>query len=247
MSPPDAPGLFPVTDWQRLEVLRLGGDAQRRDVLGELYRRYRSPVTAFLRGRGYTAADAEALGQDFFTDSIRDGLFEKADRERGRFRNLVLTALKRYAAKRHRRDQAQVRRPSGGLVSADELAAAGGEALMGADPTTPERDFQRAWAAELVGRVVSALGAEMAAGGKEAHFSIFKRCVVDPALGGDPPASHRDLAAQFGLSEKEVANRLVTAKRAYQRLLRAEIATYARSEAEVDEEIGELFQILGSR
>ena len=54
----------------------------------------------------------------------------------------------------------------------------------------------------------------------------------------------RDLARELGFSEKEVANRLVTAKRAYQRLLRDEIAAYARSEAEVDDEIRELFQQL---
>ena len=47
-------------------------------------------------------------------------------------------------------------------------------------------------------------------------------------------------AARAGGRAWPVANRLVTARRAYKRLLRVEIATYASSEEEVEAEIREL-------
>ncbi len=234
---------FPLTDWQRLERLKSGDARDRRAVLGELFTRYRAPVLAYLAGRGVPPGRAEDLLHDFFADAIQHEVFAKADAARGRFRNLLLTALRHYAAKQHRAAQAQVRRPAGGFAAEDVGALP--EAALPADDETPQRAFVRAWAAELVRRVVEALRREYAGPERSAHFEIFQRLTIAPILDGTPAPAQRELARELGLSEKEVANRLGTAKRAYRRLLRDEIAAYARSEAEVDEEIRELFDQLG--
>ena len=52
------------------------------------------------------------------------------------------------------------------------------------------------------------------------------------------------MASELGITEKKMAARLVTARRAYQRLLRAEIAGYASSEEDVEAEIRDLFAAL---
>ena len=233
---------FPRTDWIRLAALREGGAEEKQRVLGELFVRYREPVLAYLRGRGARNEQAEDLGQDFFLHAIQHGLFEKADAARGRFRNLLLTALQHYAAKAHRAEHAQLRRPAGGFAGGDVADLP--EAVLPADHATPERAFLRGWAVTLVRRVLAALKAEYAGPDRRAHFEIFRRLMIAPVLEGAAAPAQRDLARELGLTEKEVANRLVTARRAYQRLLRAEIATYARSEAEIDEEVRELFQHL---
>jgi hypothetical protein len=49
------------------------------------------------------------------------------------------------------------------------------------------------------------------------------------------------------LAEKQAANHLLTAKRAYQRLLQQEIRLYVASEAEVSSEMRDLFRILSGR
>ncbi len=54
----------------------------------------------------------------------------------------------------------------------------------------------------------------------------------------------RSLAMKYGLGEKEVANQLLTARRAYQRLLRNEIRLYASSEEEVASEIQDLWRFM---
>jgi RNA polymerase sigma-70 factor (ECF subfamily) len=234
--------VFPLTDWQRLERLRTGGEGEKRAVLGELFTRYRAPVLAYLEGRGMAADRAEDLLQDFFAYAIEHGVFAQADAARGRFRNLLLTALRHYGAKQHRAERAQRRRPEGGFAGEDVGALP--EGALPADDETPQRAFVRAWAVALVRRVVEALRAEYAGPERRAHFEIFHRLMIAPTLDGAPAPAQRDLARELGLGEKEVANRLVTARRAYQRLLREEIAAYARTDAEVDEEIRELFQQL---
>lgn len=233
---------FPQTDWIRLAALREGSAEEKQRVRGELFVRYREPVLAYLRGRGARHEQAEDLVQDFFLHAISHGLFEKADAARGRFRNLLLKALQHYAAKAHRAEHAQLRQPAGGFAGGDVEDLP--EAVLPADHATPERAFLRGWAVTLVRRVLAALKAEYAGPARGAHFEIFRRLMIAPVLDGAAVPVQRDLARELGLTEKEVANRLVTARRAYQRLLRAEIATYARSEAEIDEEVRELFQHL---
>ena len=233
---------FPPTDWIRLAELRAGSAEQKQRVLGELFVRYREPVLAYLRGRGSRAEQAEDLVQDFFLHAIRCGLFEKAEAARGRFRNLLLTALQHYAAKAHRAERAQLRHPAGGFAGADVAEIP--EGVLPADHATPERAFLRGWAGTIVRRVLAALEAEYAGRERRAHYEIFRRLMIAPILEGTEAPAQRELAKELGLTEKEVANRLVTTRRAYQRLLRTEVATYARTEAETEEEIRELFTLL---
>lgn len=236
---------FPQTQWTQLNLLRGGNDSERNDAMSTLYQLYRRPILAFLAGRGFAQERAEDLVQDFFLHAITHQLFEKADALRGKFRSLMLSALQHYAANAHRHEQAQRRRPAGGFVAADELMAEGGNtAMLGIERGTPEQAFIKSWAQTLLKRVVKSLEAECLRTGKQTHFQIFHRSILAPILEGAAAPSQRDMAAELGLTEKEVANRLVTARRAYQRLLRAEVASYASSEEDVDAEIRELFQQL---
>ncbi|MCF7788876.1 MAG: hypothetical protein K9N47_22315 [Prosthecobacter sp.] len=237
--------MFPQTRWSQLARLKDGDESTKSEVLGTLYQLYRKPVLAYLARRGFGHEKAEDLVQDFFLHSMQHQLFEKAETARGRFRGLMLSALQHYAANAHRHDQAQQRRPAGGFVAADEVLAEGGSsAILGVDHHTPEDAFTQTWARMLLARVVDALDGECQATGKQTHFSIFKRFMLLPILDGVAAPSQRDMAVEFGLTEKEVANRLVTARRAYQRLLREEIAQYATDSDEVDAEIRDLFATL---
>ena len=236
---------FPQTQWTQLEKLRGGNDSERSLAMSTLYETYRRPILAFLAGRGFAPERAEDLVQDFFLHAITHQLFEKADAVRGRFRSLMLSALQHYAANAHRHEHAQIRRPAGGFVAADALMAEGGNtAMLGVERGTPEQAFTRSWALTLLDRVVKSLEDECRRTGKQTHFEIFRRSILAPILEGAAPISQREMAAELGLAEKEVANRLVTARRAYQRLLRAEVAGYASSEEDVEAEIRELFQQL---
>lgn len=238
-------GSFPTTDWGLLADVRGNNPAVKLAALDILIRRYWKPVFLFLRHSGAPDDAAKDSTQAFFADWIENDAFAKADERKGRFRSFMLTCLKRFVSNEHRAAHAQKRGPREGLLSLDELMANPDMPFEPADTMTPEAIFQKAWAAEVVRRVLTHLEIECARTGKTVHFDIFSKRVIRPILDGSCEPSMADLGRDHGLTEKQAANHLLTAKRAYQRLLQEEIRLYASSEAEVASEIRELFAILG--
>src|SRR6476661_11216196 len=62
----------------------------------ELCKVYWRPVFAFISRQGHSIPDAQDLTQEFFAKVLKGRLLQSADRNRGRFRSLLLTALKRF-------------------------------------------------------------------------------------------------------------------------------------------------------
>ncbi|MSR64888.1 MAG: sigma-70 family RNA polymerase sigma factor [Verrucomicrobiae bacterium] len=236
---------FPTTRWSLLGAARDTTGEEKRAALNILIRGYWKPVFCYVRGRGYSNEDAQDLTQEFFTSWLRKQLFGRADPSRGRFRSFLLSSLNNFLANAHRAAHAQRRSPPAGFVSIHELASSQRAVFEPVEKETPDGIFMRVWASELILRVVKSFEQECRTTGKEVHYSIFRRRVVEPALEGTDPPALRELAEEFGLSEKEAANRLVTAKRAFLRLLRDEIRLYASSEDDLTAELQELFQFLG--
>jgi RNA polymerase sigma-70 factor (ECF subfamily) len=241
-----APGAFPTTQWGLFADIRNGTPAARRAALDILIRRYWQPVFLFLRRTGQDEESAKDLTQGFFADWIENDVFAQADQCKGRFRSFMLTCLKRYAFNQHRADHAQRRRPEAGLMSLDELMGHPEMPFQPASGMTPDMVFDHAWASAVVIRVLQHLEREFRQTGKDIHFDIFARRIINPILHGTPAPSLADLGREHGLTEKQSANHLETAKRAYRRLLAEEIRLYAASEAEVAEEVRTIFAILGS-
>jgi RNA polymerase sigma-70 factor (ECF subfamily) len=242
-----APGVFPTTQWGLFADIRNGTPAARRAALDILIRRYWQPVFLFLRRTGQDEESAKDLTQGFFADWIENDVFSKADQCKGRFRSFMLTCLKRFAFNQHRADHAQKRRPVAGLVSLDELMGKDVPSLLPADGMTPDMVFDRAWASAVVMRVLRSLEHECRATDKTVHYDIFARRIINPILNGSPEPSMADLGREHGLTEKQAANHLLTAKRGYQRLLQDEIRLYAASESEVADEVRSIFRILGKQ
>ncbi len=238
-------GAFPATHWSQLAALRAGVGAERTDILNFLIQRYWKPVYCYLRRAGCGEEEAKDLVQDFFVFCLQRDFFDQADPARGRFRNFLLGSLQHFLANAQRAAHAQKRRPPQGLVSLEELGGSDSGGFEPADRETPEAVFHRAWLADLTQRVLRRLEAECQATDKQAHYEILRQRLVLPALEGAEPPPLRDLAQRLGLSEKQAANCLLTARRAFQRLLQEEIRGYAGSEDEVAAEIRDLFHFLG--
>lgn len=238
---------LPSTHWSQLIALRAGTTTHRTEILDSLLRRYWKPVYCYLRRCGCSEEDAKDLVQEFFAECLRTEFFAKADQARGRFRNFMLRALQHFVANVRRAAQAQKRRPPQGLLSLEELAA-GDSGTVGFEPAsrqTPDAVFHRVWVADLTQRVLRRLGDECRATGKLAHYEIFRQCLVLPALEGTERPSLGELAGRLGISEKQAANCLLSARRAYIRLLEDEIRAWAGTEDEVAAEIRDLLAFLG--
>ena len=240
-------GSFPTTDWGLFVNIRAGNSQAKRAALDILIRRYWKPVFVFLRCQGKDEESAKDSTQAFFADWIEHDVFAKADERKGRFRSFMLSCLKRFVANEHRADRALKRRPTAGLLSLDELMDDTEHPYEPKDGLTPEMIFDRTWASEVVQRVLKHLELECRNTGKELHYDAFARRIIKPILHGDPAPSLADLGREAGLTEKQAANLLETAKRAYRRLMEEEIRLYAESEAEVEEEVRAIFRILGGQ
>lgn len=215
------------------------------NALNFLAERYWKPVFYFVRSRTRDNHEAEDLVQEFFTSWIQKGLFGRADPSRGRFRDFLLTSLKNFLINKNREKKGTIKNPRGGFVSIHKLASDEEAHYEPSERETPESLFLRGWIKELLFTVLEILEKEYQARGKEEHYEIFRKRIIEPALEGSPPPPMSELAQKFNLTEKQAANHLLTTRRAYQRLLRVQIRTYATSEEEVSAEVQDLFTFLG--
>jgi RNA polymerase sigma-70 factor (ECF subfamily) len=238
--------LFLQTDWGQLESLKQTHVSNSLPFLDVLARKYWTPIFQFLRVQGYDEFEAQDLTQDFFAFALSTGLFAKADRSRGRFRNFLLKSLNNFAGNRHRLESAQRRRPAAGVVSLEGLAELGYfQPRSLRNKETPETIFHHAWLREVVRNVVRSLEQEFDNSGRKTHFVLFFSRVVSPELNGDEPPPLQEQAGELGLEYKEAANQIVTAKRAFVRLLEKEVRLYAGSEDEASGEKREVLHMLG--
>jgi RNA polymerase sigma-70 factor (ECF subfamily) len=235
---------FPTTHWTRLEAVRGDLPAEHRAVLNCLMVRYWKPIHAFLWQRGYREEAAD-LTQEFFAHCLAKELFGRARKERGRFRTFLLACLKNFLVDEKRRSSR--RRPPQGLVSIEQLAAADDRPFEPADNETPETAFSRAWVSALLRRVWKLVERDLKGKGQQVHGELFRRRILEPALGGEAPPQVGALAREYGLAEKEASNRLVTVQRAFRRALQQEIRLYAGSEKEVALETRDLFEAAAGR
>jgi len=166
---------------------------------------------------------------------------EAADRERGRFRSFLLTAFKHFLA--DERDKAKALKRGCGRRSIP-LSLDSGESrytLEPADELSPERLYEKQWALTFLEHVLSRLGEEFAAKGKEKQFEALK-----PFLAGQPEPSGYEVAARtLGISEAAAKVAAHRARRRYRETLRAEIAATVAGPQEIDDEIRQLRAVLG--
>ena len=119
------PHEFMTTRWSViLSAANLGNEEQKtRDALAELCRTYWRPIFSFVRARGYSIEDAQDLTQDFFVTILRNNWLQHADRNRGRFRSLLLRSLQNFLVNAAEKTHAQKRGGSVEFISWDDWMA----------------------------------------------------------------------------------------------------------------------------
>jgi RNA polymerase sigma-70 factor (ECF subfamily) len=224
---------FQTTRWS--VVLQAREDSARaRDALEQLCRTYRTPVVAYVRGRGFSAADSEDLSQSFFTALIGQALHAHADPARGRFRSFLLTALKNFLANSLEHDRAQKR---GGRVLVTSLDDADdGEAADIADSETPEQAFERAWAQAALRAAMRRLQAEAAAAGRGALFDRLCEFLIEPP----DDAEYVRVAADFNIRRNTIAVSVHRLRQRLRELLREELADTVAGEDDLRQERDDL-------
>ena len=230
-------GLFSQTDWNQIRDLKAAPASERLPFLDLLAKKYWTPIFQYLLIQGYDEFEAQDLTQDFFAHALDTQLFSKADPQRGRFRSFLLKSLNNFTKNKWRKESAQKRQPKEGVTSLDGLAYMGyyqPKSLVNKE--TPETIFHHAWLREVVRNALQNMEEDFNSSGKKTHYFLFRSRVVSPELDGEEPPSLQIQARELGLEYKEAANQILTAKRAFLRILEKEVRVYTRSEQEASEE-----------
>ena len=202
----------------------------------QLYRR--AMVGHLVKHFSCQAADADDLVQGFIMDRILDAqLLAAAKREKGRFRSFLLTSLDNFVRQTRRSAAAQKRRPD----SAERLD----DRYDNADNDTPEHQFAVEWARDLIAHCIQTMHKECMAMGQMRVFHVLQHRLLDPCLTGAKPMSYKTMVKTFEFADPAQAYvALATAKRQFDANLRRAVREYVATDAEVEEEIKELFHAL---
>jgi DNA-directed RNA polymerase specialized sigma24 family protein len=224
-------GKFPQTRWS----LVLNAQEDDPAALAQLCRAYWFPLYCYARRMGQGAENAKDLTQGFFEMLLtRQGL-KLARSDRGKLRVFLLTALGHFAYEQHRKSTAQKRGGGAAMIEIDALEAEQRYALEPRDELSPEREFDRAWARQLLASVLAQLGEAYRAAGKGGVFAALQ----DHLTGG----SREDYAAAaqaLGLSPAAVRYASFKLRERYRGLLREAIQQTVTTEEEVTEELAQL-------
>ena len=233
------PVQFEPTHWSLILRARAEDTLQRGVALEELCHAYWYPLYAFLRRSGRGVEDAQDLTQDFFARLLDGALLSSADPSRGKFRTLLLAALRNLDVNAWRAARAAKRGGGAPILSLDSDLA---EERWLADASLggkPELAFDRAWAHTIMDRASQDLQTEFEAAGKAELFAeLFPRLNGGTAEGGLAAVGLR-----LGMTEAAVKMALSRMRRKFADALRAEVAHTVGSLDDVQDELRYLLAI----
>ncbi|MBE7502710.1 MAG: sigma-70 family RNA polymerase sigma factor [Verrucomicrobiales bacterium] len=232
---------FARTRWSVVLKAAQAVGPEAEAALASLCETYWFPLYAFVRRQGHPPHDAEDLTQAFFARLLERRYLDGLEREGGRFRSFLLTALKRFLANEWDRVRAAKRGGRRSIVSLDGESAESRYEVEPSHALTPDKVYERQWAQALLDRVMGLLRDEYARAGKAEWFTALSGTLGRPR--GEAP--YRELATGLGTTEAAVKMAVQRLRARYRAVLRAEVAhTVARPE-EVGEEIRHLFTVFG--
>jgi RNA polymerase sigma factor (sigma-70 family) len=235
--------VFVTTHWSVVVTAAGKNTADARHALEKLCQTYWYPLYAYVRRRGFSPPDAEDLTQGFFARFLAHQWVADADREKGRFRTFLLSALNHFLANEWDRARAQKRGGGVPTVPLEPGAAETRYSREPADNTTPEQHFEQRWALTLLETVTSRLQAEYEQAGKRDLFAALNPCLV----GDRTTQPYQELAKTLDLSEGAIKSAVHRLRQRYRQVLREEIANTVAGPGEVEEELRHLIAVLGGR
>jgi RNA polymerase sigma factor (sigma-70 family) len=230
---------FTTTRWSMvLSCAKSGTDEDKaRRALADLCRIYWRPVFAFICRRGRSVPDAQDLTQSFFLMLLEGGLLQRADPNRGRFRSLLLTALKQFLIDDSLRKRALKRGGNMQFVSWDAWMAEAPSNFTipatEAENWPAEKLYDVRWAATAVEHALGRLGEECESRGRRRVFDVLGDCLAAER----EDVSYKELSKTLGVPETSVKRLLHQLRIRYRELLREEVAQTVEKSGDVDEEL----------
>jgi RNA polymerase sigma factor (sigma-70 family) len=242
------PRQFVTTRWSLIlsAANSENGEQKARTALDELCRTYWRPIFSFVCRHGYSMEDAQDLTQDFFVKILEPNWLQHADRNRGRFRSLLLKSLENFLVNAAERTHTCKRGAGVKFVSWDDwMAEAPSQLSISAhalDSLPPEQLFDLRWAATVVEHALRRLREECESKGKRRLFQTLSGYLTAER----DEVSYANLSASLGIAESAVRKQLYNLRQRYRSLLRDEVAHTVADPAEVEDEIRHLCAALAA-
>jgi RNA polymerase sigma-70 factor (ECF subfamily) len=177
--------------------------------------------------------------QGFISGKVLEAdLIGRADRSKGKFRSLLLTALDRYVISVRRHEQTQKR-------GASRTAAMDGEQEMSlVGPAGSADAFDVAWARQVLRQTLARMQEACEADGRPDVWGVFESRILKPAMDGSQPPDYEQIVQRFGYrAPTQMWNAVRTGKQLFARLLRSVIAEYTDADDQVEGELRDLREI----
>src|SRR4029434_4985336 len=107
------PQWFSTTHWSVVQSAGQANSSQASESLEKRCRSYWPPLYSYIRRQGHGPEEAQDLTQAFFAKLLRKNFWARADPQKGRFRNFLLTALRHFLA--DERDRGRTAKRGGGV------------------------------------------------------------------------------------------------------------------------------------
>jgi RNA polymerase sigma factor (sigma-70 family) len=230
---------FATTRWS-VVLTAQGQSAAAEEALEKLCRTYWWPLYGYVRRQGHSPEEAQDLTQGFFVMLLERRDLNAVRREKGRLRSYLLTALKNFLGKAHRREMTVKRGRGQPLVPLEELLARERADLEPADALSVDRIYERRWAFTVLEQVLRRLEAEYAAAGRGTLFDTLKQMLTD-----EPDSASRvEIAQELKMSENALKQTVYRLRQRYRLLLRDEIAQTVAAPGQVEDELRYFIAIL---
>ncbi len=232
--------IFVTTRWTVVLAAGESSSLQSKRALEDLCQTYWFPLYAYVRRRSHSKEDAEDLTQEFFRQLLQRHWIEDVDRNKGRLRAFLITALKHFMAKEWRRVSAQKRGGGQHHISIDPGLAEGRYAAVGSPQMDAEVLFDRQWALTLLELTIKQLEEEYAEAGKATEFAVLKDGLVISHQAIDYPA----VASRLDITEGAARVGVHRLRKRFRQLYREEVAQTLPPGSELDEELRYLAESL---
>jgi RNA polymerase sigma-70 factor (ECF subfamily) len=234
--PSDAPRVFPNTRWSVVLAATQRPSPESAAALETICRAYWYPLYACIRRCGQPPHDAQDLTQEFFCRLLEKRWLDAADRERGKLRVFLITALKHFMSNEWRKASAQRRGGGQAQVPFDTSIA---ESRYVADKTAPlmaESTYDRQWALTLLAWTLDRLEAEFLTAGRLAHFEALKSSLMAERGAIDYAA----VAKQLGVNEGAARVAVHRLRKRFREIYREELAQTLANETDLEAELRHL-------
>lgn len=234
------PGWFTTTVWTCISDAGKSHSMESAAARERLCRTYWRPLYHFIRRKGYGPEDAEDLTQAYFAMLLRKNFWERADRSKGRFRDILLKALNQFL--HDERDRAQaIKRGRGVTVIPIDREDEDGHVLeVACASATPEEYFNQRWVFSLLERARERLREEYVTKGKVALFDSVD--LFGEASGESPP--YALVADRLGLSVSAFKTAVSRMRDRYRALVVEEVGRTVAHARDVETEKQFLFSVI---